>query len=67
LKVKHDELVSIVAFNCHLRRYSVGSVATAFLAFAVLLGWTMVGRCGLTLPKPELNAPIVSVHEIRMS
>jgi hypothetical protein len=45
----------------------VGSVATAFLAFAVLLRWTMVGWRGLTMPIPELNAPIVSVYEIRMS
>jgi len=51
LKLKCDELLTNFAFKFNLRRFTEAAAAR------------MVRRCWLTLSKPVLRAPLVSVLE----
>jgi len=69
LKLKCDEPLSNFVFNFNLRRYieafvvydaAGGSSASGFITGDV------VGRCSLTVSKPELKARLVSALETKI-
>ena len=60
MKLKYDELLSNVAFNFNVRRYAEDEIQGP-----VNLG-VKVGRCRLTVSKPELKARLVSALETKM-
>jgi hypothetical protein len=55
LKVKYDQLLSNVAFNFNLRRYSVAGIIAKTCVAPLDRARTMiqVGRCRLTLSNPR--------------
>ena len=65
LKLHYDELLSSLAFKLNLRRYNkvVYCARAKTLITGELSNVNTVGRCRLTLSKPVLNAPLVSVLE----
>jgi hypothetical protein len=76
LKLKCDEPLSNFAFNFNLRRYTKVPAAKSPKAIAKLrkqvrktkdvLSANQVGRCRLTVSKPELKARLVSALETNM-
>ena len=74
MKLKSDEPLSNFAFNYNLRRYIQGGLNEDLVDLLVELekyeryggGKTKVGRCRLTVSKPELKARLVSVLENKM-
>jgi len=62
LKLKCDKLVSRFAFNFKLRRYSEGDYEVT-VPTSASYGRSEVGQCRLTVSKPVLKAPMVSVLE----
>jgi hypothetical protein len=73
LKPKHDNMISIFAFNFKLRRYIQVKLKKRgsdkkYVARVLAIGveCDLVGRCRLTVSKPELEARLVSALETRM-
>ena len=63
MKLKCDEPLSNFAFKFNVRRYTkvVLQLQARFDAM-----WAKVGRCRLTVSKPELKARLVSALETKM-
>jgi len=62
LKLKCDVLLSTSAFKFNMRRYMKWDPRDYL---SLLHRFTWVGRCRLTVHKPVLKAPMVSVLETR--
>jgi hypothetical protein len=71
LQLKYNEPLSNFAFNFHLRRYikgmaELGATRAALYREHVRTKSAWVGRCRLTVSKPELKARLVSVLETKL-
>ena len=68
LKLKCDEPLSKFAFNVDLRRYrtELEKALAVINVAAVEFKRSKVGRCRLTVSKPELKARLVSALETKM-
>ena len=64
IKLKHDKLLSSFAFKINLR-HSTKEVLREPPTTAILNG-TQVGRCRLTVSKPELKARLVPALKTKM-
>jgi hypothetical protein len=60
LKLKCDEPLSNVAFNLNVRRYTVEQAEHMGLSVGAARHLIEVGRCRLTVLKPDLKARLVS-------
>jgi len=66
LKLKCDGPLSNFAFNFNLRRYNEARAVAVAVAVRATRGGKSpeVGRCRLTLSKPELKARLVSEYSL---
>jgi hypothetical protein len=70
LKLECDERLSNFAFNCNLRRYTMGLCALSPTQDSTVMacpGLNKVGRCRLTASNPVLKALTTSALETGIS
>ena len=66
MKLKYDKPLSNFAFKFNLRRYVMHHYDAAIAALSTSGLDISVGRCRLTVSKPELKARLVSALETKM-
>jgi len=66
LKPRYDELLSNFAFKFNLRHYTTVQATLEEDHSNFVVAMNTVGRCRLTLSKPELKARLISALETKM-